>query len=279
MSRPRPRHRASTATAPKRRHHLRQPSGSIGDAGREPLDPEQSPPLARQMRRPCHLKGRAQCNSHRLDRLQLAQACDAQARRRLGRGQHLEGDLGQNAQRAPASRHQLHQIIAGDVLHHPPAILDDAATAIDKADPDQAVARRPRLNAARTRDIGSDDTTDGRLTFRPEQRAVIHRLERQALPVTRQRRLHLGQRRSGLGHDGQRARLIQLDPRHPGHRQDLARHRPPDGPRAAADHMQVPRPRHDLAQLRSRSQGSASGRSFSVSKVSSGVVIGTPLVQ
>jgi hypothetical protein len=51
-----------------------------------------------------------------------------------------------------------------------------------------------------------------------QKRAVIHRLEGQALVLPGQDRLDLGQRRPRLHHDRQRAGFVELDPRQPGHR-------------------------------------------------------------
>jgi hypothetical protein len=71
-----------------------------------------------------------------------------------------------------------------------------------------------------------------------QKRAVIHRLEGQALVLLGQQRLDLRQRRPRLRHDRQRAGFVELDPRQPRHRQRLSGHRPSDGPRAAAQDAQ-----------------------------------------
>ena len=85
--------------------------------------------------------------------------------RRLGlrRRQDLEGHLGEHAERAVRAGEELHQVVAGDVLHHPAAGLDDLAAAGDGADADQAVAGGAGLDAARTGEIGRGDRADRRL--------------------------------------------------------------------------------------------------------------------
>ena len=76
------------------------------------------------------------------------------------------------------------------------------------------IARSTRLDAARAREIGGERAADRPAPARrPEQRAVIHRLEREFLIVRRQQRLDLGERRSGLRGQHQFLGLIERDAR------------------------------------------------------------------
>ena len=114
------------------------------------------------------------------------EAAHGQRRLGLGGGQHLEGDVGQHGQRAPGAGHQLGQVVAGDVLHHPAAGLERLAAAGHGVDAEHVVARRTRLQAARA---GRDWRRARRRSCRlaagalAEQRAVVHRLEGELLAV------------------------------------------------------------------------------------------------
>ena len=76
----------------------------------------------------------------------------------------------------------------GDVLHHPPAGLHHLAAPVDEAHADQAVAGGARHDPARAGDVHGRDRPDGRLALGAEERAVIHRLEGQLLPLRGKRR-------------------------------------------------------------------------------------------
>ena len=202
------------------------------------------------MRCPRYLEGRTQRHRQRLDSARVAQALDHHDAGGIGPRQHLEGDLGQNPQRAVRTCQQLHEVVAGDVLHHPTAVLDDLAASVHEAHADQAVAAGPDLDPARPADICGDHAADGRLSCGPEQPAVIHRLEGQALVALGERGLDLGQRRPRPGHQRQRARLVKADACEPGSRQRRARHRRADRPGAAADDLErAGRVAQDRAQL------------------------------
>jgi hypothetical protein len=203
------------------------------------------------MRRAVDLVGRAQRRRHRRHRRLGRQPLQHQRRRGLGRRQHLEGDLAQHPQRAPGPRHQLHQVIAGDVLHHPPAVAHDLARAVDEAAPRSGCRGRPPPAPAAAPRHWPRPPPDRRLAIRRHQPAMIHRLEGQPLPLGRERRLDLGQRRAGARDQRQRAGLVEPDARQPAGGQRRARHRPAHRPRAAADDPQRPRRRPDrLGQFR-----------------------------
>ena len=82
-----------------------------------------------------------------LQRLLLAAVVKAQ--RGLGRGhrQHLEADLGNQAQRAPAACHQARDVIARHVLHDLAAIAQHFALAVDHLQPQYKVAHGTHIGA------------------------------------------------------------------------------------------------------------------------------------
>ena len=81
------------------------------------------------------------------------------------------------------ARHQLDQIIAGDVFHDAATVLDHRARAIHKAHANQAIAAGPHLHAAWTRCVGGDHATQGRCTTATQKTAQIRHLEWQALAL------------------------------------------------------------------------------------------------
>ena len=130
----------------------------------------------------------------------------------LGRRQDLDRHLGQRRQGAEAARQQLAEVVAGDVLHHPPAGLEDLALAVDGKRAQEMVARRARLWAARAGEIAGQHAAQGPLPRRPAvERAQIRRLEGQHLALFRQRLLDLGQARAGASGQHQLLRLIEAD--------------------------------------------------------------------
>ena len=80
---------------------------------------------------------------------------------RFRRGQHLQGDLGDHAERAVAAGEQLAQVEAGDVLQHAPAGTDDLGPSGHRADAQHVVAHRTPGDAARTGQVGGDDAAEG----------------------------------------------------------------------------------------------------------------------
>ena len=78
-------------------------------------------------------------------RLLVGQAAHDQRRLGLGGRQHLEGDVGDDGERAPGAGHQLRQVVAGDVLDDAAARLEGLAAAGDGVDAEHMVARRARL--------------------------------------------------------------------------------------------------------------------------------------
>ena len=205
----------------------------------------------RAARGPRHLVGRAERGRHRGHRAPDVEALQRQRGGGRGRGQHLEGDLGQHAQRAARAGHQPREVVAGDVLHDAPARSHHAPLAVHEARADQAVAAGARAHAPRPRGAGGDRAADRGLPVRAHQRAVVHGLEGQALAVLGQGRLDLGHRRARGGHQRQRAGLVERDPRQPRGREDRGavpvrrRARAP-----AADPERPRRPAHRLGERR-----------------------------
>ena len=117
-----------------------------------------------QMRRARHLEGRAE-RRRRAPRWRARRTSPSMTSvaSRLRHRQHLEGDLGEEAERAEGAGHELHEIEPGDVLHHPAAGLDHLAAAVDEAHADQANRGGAGLDAARAGDIAGRDAADRRL--------------------------------------------------------------------------------------------------------------------
>ena len=130
----------------------------------------------------------------------------------FGARQHLDGDVGHHRERAPGAGEQLAQVVAGDVLHHAPARLEGLAAAGDRREAEEMIARGAGLDAARAGEVRGERAADRAAPGRAaEQRAVIHRLERQLLVVGGEQRLDLGDRRAGPGREDQLLRLIERD--------------------------------------------------------------------
>ena len=110
------------------------------------------------------------------------------------------------------SRHQLDQIIAGDILHHPPTVLHHSARAIDKSHAQKTVAASARLHPPRPAGIGRHNPANRAATLSPQDRPEIRHLKGQPLPLTCQKRLNLSQARARPHHQRQRPGLIKRDP-------------------------------------------------------------------
>ena len=107
-------------------------------------------------------------------------------------------DLAQPAARAG---HKPRQVVAGDVLHHAAAAVDDRAVRQPQGDAQQEVARRAVAVGARTGQRRCERLGDG---------AVFHAgwVERQHLAALGQRPAQLAQRDPALDDGGQVARLV-----------------------------------------------------------------------
>ena len=168
----------------------------------------------RQMRRARDLVRAAQPARHRLDGRLVVEPVDQHRPQLLRRGQDLDRDLGHRRERSPGAREQLAEVVAGDVLDHPPARLEHLAAAADRAHAEKMVARGACLEAARTREIGRHAAAERRpVGLRAEQRSEIRRLEGENLAVLRQPGCDLGKRGAGPRGEHQLLRLVKRDPR------------------------------------------------------------------
>jgi hypothetical protein len=123
-----------------------------------------------------------------VQRLRLAAAIKAQ--RGLGRshGQDLEADLGDQAQRAPAARHQARDVVAGHILHDLAAVAQQLALAVDHLQAQHKVAHCAHAGTRRAGQACGDHAAHGAVG------AQVRRLESQALALAGQCCLQLGQR-------------------------------------------------------------------------------------
>ena len=158
--------------------------------------------------RTADFEGRRQRRRHRRNSAGGVMAGKGQCDLGFRNGQHFKADLGDHPKRAKTARHQLDQIIACDVFHHPPAIFQHPPGPIDKARAQEKIAACPHLHPARATDIGRHHTANGWGAFGAQDGAVIHRLEWQALAFGGKGCLDLGQGRAGAGHQGERAWLV-----------------------------------------------------------------------
>ena len=162
------------------------------------------------MRGARHLGRRPIATRHGRRRGVVEQAAQHQRRLGLRRRQHLEGHVGEHGERAPRAGHHLRQIVAGDVLDHPPAGLERLAPAGHGVDAEHMVARRTRLDAPRPGKIGGKHAADrAAARLAAEQRPVVHRLEGEFLAVLGKQLLDLGERRAGPGRQHQFLRLVE----------------------------------------------------------------------
>jgi hypothetical protein len=142
----------------------------------------------------------------------------------LGAGEDLEGELAHHGERAVGAGQELAQVVAGDVLHHPPAGLDRLAVAGDASQAEEGVARRPGPDPPRAREVAGEHAPD-RLPARlaAQDRAVVGGLEGQLLPALVERLLDLGQRRAGGGGHHQLLGLVHRDAPQARELEDVAR--------------------------------------------------------
>ena len=95
-----------------------------------------------------------------------------------GRGRTLKVDLGDDGERPPRAGESLRQVIAGDVLHDPPAGLEHLAAPRDRLHAEHMVARRAGLDPARAAHVAGEHAADRAAAARAaEEPARIHRLE------------------------------------------------------------------------------------------------------
>ena len=81
-----------------------------------------------------HVERRRHGRGHRGDCVFVGEIVDFDGRHCLGFRQYLERHFGQNTKGAMAARHELDEVVAGDVFHNPPAVLDDRPLPVDETD-------------------------------------------------------------------------------------------------------------------------------------------------
>ncbi len=148
---------------------------------------------------------------------------------------------------------ELGQVVAGDVLDHPAAGLEQLAAAGYGADAEHMVAHRARLDPARPGQVAGDHAAQAGAGRRlAEQGAEIGGLEGELLLVLGELRLDLGERRAGLGRQHQLGRLVERDAGMADEAEILRRlDRPPERLLAAgADQRQRRLRRHRLGHRR-----------------------------
>ena len=115
--------------------------------------------------------------------------------------QYFQGDLGQYAQGTQAAGQQARNVIAGNVLHDLAAEIEHLPGAVDQPDPEHEIAHGPRLRPTRTGQAS-------RYAAANACSRKAWRLERQQLPLLRQSRFNLGQRRAAAGRDIEFGRFV-----------------------------------------------------------------------
>ena len=115
-------------------------------------------------------------------------------RRGLGPRMQAEGRGRDQPQRPQRSGQQLRQVEPGDVLDHLAAAAHARAVGAHERDPDDQVAHRAIARPARAEGVAGDDAAHGG-ALGPR------RIQRQHLPVRRQRALHIRQPRAALDGD------------------------------------------------------------------------------
>ena len=124
---------STTSTAPKPVRSRRSAPRPMIDGQRKALEAQQRAPAGavegrRQMRRAGHLEGRGERRrTAPRSRAASSSLASTSVATRLRPRQHLEGHLGEDAERAPGAGHQLDEVEAGDVLHDAAAGLDHLA--------------------------------------------------------------------------------------------------------------------------------------------------------
>ncbi len=98
------------------------------------------------------------------------------------RGSTLMRELRHHRERAPGTGEQFRQIVAGDVLHHAPAGLEDFAASRDRAHAEREIARRAGLDPPRPGEIDRERAAERRGTRRTAEQADRDRAARRRAP-------------------------------------------------------------------------------------------------
>ena len=159
------------STVPNGASSLRQRGGAMGDRGRDALEPHQrdrmpGAPSAAGRRPRRRSAGPGRCAAPDTSNGEPSAAVIARLAARSSRPRstsvrslsglrhHLQRHLGHDRERAPGTRQQLAEVVAGDVLHHLAAGLEAVAEAGHRMRAEQMIARPARPDAARARQPG-----------------------------------------------------------------------------------------------------------------------------
>ncbi len=195
----------------------------------------------RQMRGAAGLVRAVEGAGHRRDGSHIVETGEHERSRLLRRRQHLDADLGQHRERAVGARHQLREVVAGDVLHHATAGLELLAAAAHGVEAQEMIAGRALLYPARTREIAEQHAAEGLLLRRgAHQRTPVAGLEGQHLLGLGEQALDLRERRRRTGGEHQ---LLGLIAAHAGEARGVQHvrrlHRPAEAALGAVgDHLQ-----------------------------------------
>ena len=129
----------------------------------------------------------------------------------FGRGQYLDGDLGQCGERSKGSGQQFGEVIAGDILHDPATALHKFTTPGHGFDTQNMIARGTRLDAARSGQIASNHAAQGSTRAAIKTRKS-RRLEGQHLAFCGNCSLNLCQRRTRPCREHELFGFVERDP-------------------------------------------------------------------
>ena len=151
---------------------------------RQPRLAEAARQVQRQVYRARDLVGRAHRRAHELGGEFVRQPQVDERAGLLRLRHHLEGDLRQHAQRAPAAGEPAGEIVARHVLHDAPARLEQLRAPVHGADANEVIARGAGEDTARAREVGREHGADRlRRRWLAERGAEVDRLEREHLAV------------------------------------------------------------------------------------------------
>ena len=168
---------------------------------------------------PRDFAGRLHCKAHDGHRRGIFEVRDNDGFLGLGPWQNFEDDRGQCRQRAKGIRHQLRQVITGDILYHARPGLEDFPASRNAAHAKYMVAGRAALDAPWTAKIAGQQPAQRTAVGTAEKLREIRRFKGQLLASRANQFFDLGQPRTGprledqffgfIGVNGSEARKLQ----------------------------------------------------------------------
>ena len=155
------------------------------------------------MRRAGHIEWRSQRRRHRPVCAGLIESPQDQRALAFRSRHHLQRHFRHDREGAPGSRQKFAQIVAGDVLHHPPSGFEAVTETGHAVRTQQMIAGATGLDAPGTGKARPDHAADRCLVRGAQQRRGVDRLERKLLIPGIDQRLHVSHRRAGLHRDDQ----------------------------------------------------------------------------